>query len=556
VLRVTAINNAAASLAAPPASGLPVGLYNKTDRGGRIRRVIAGLFCSAAAAWAQGPEIARDGIVNEAANTPIGISDFDIARGARLIVRGTRFGDRLTPPSVKLLTRGNAIDLSVAPVDLATLVVRIPADAPLGPASLAVTVGGKTSPPHPVKVVAAQFGIYSENGKGWGPGRIQNVNPAGRTLNTLNNAASLSQTLALSGTGLGDAKTPAVFVGGKPAKVVSARVSAETGEILFQVPAHAPEGCFVPVQVSDAGPFVSNTVTVAIHNGGGACREPEYFPFAGWPEARIGIVAITRTAMGKQDAQPISDEAAAWFGKLLKLEKLNPYFLLPPPGTCTSQAEPWRGGFTPATLPSLLATRAAAEVLRAGDELTIDDGKTVRKLPAFRGTQGVFDRELSDLIGQPDRLLHFLSPAVLHIVGKGGADVGRVGIALNGPLPFEMRGEMGPVKRGKPLRLEWTDMTMARIAIVFANFVDEATRSRGMCYCVATPGATGLTIPATALAYFPPAGSGARIALTVSAWPLRPVPFQAAGLDHGLALSVYMQHSSTGPNPSSFRERN
>ena len=99
-------------------------------------------------------------------------------------------------------------------------------------------------------------------------------------------------------------------------------------------------------------------------------------------------------------------------------------------------------------------------------------------------------------------------------------------------------------------------MTTARIAIVFANFVDEATGSRGMCYCVGTPGATGLTIPASALAYFPSANSGARTAVTVAAWPLRPAAFQAAGLDHGLALSVYMQHSSTGPKASSFRERN
>ena len=507
-------------------------------------------------ARAQAPEIARNGIVNEASNIPLGLADSEIPRGARLTVRGTHFGDRLNPPSVKLITRASAKTLAIVLIDSSTVTVLVPADASLGPASLAVTVNGKSSPPYPVKVVPAQLGIYSQNGKGWGPGRIQNVSGAGRTPNTVDNAATFGQTLALSGTGMGGAKTPAVVIGGKPATVVSARASAEGDEILFQARADTPEGCFVPVQVRNAGPLVSNTVTVAIHNGGGACREPEFFPFAGWPEARIGMVAITRTAMGKPGAQPISDEAAAWFGKLLKLEKLNPYFLLPPPGTCTSQTELWRGGFKPATLPSLLATHAAVEVLRAGDELTIDDGRTVRKLPAFRGTQGVFDRELSDLIGQPDRLLHFLSPAVLHVVGKGGADVGRVGIALNGPMPFEMRGEMGPLHRGQPLRLEWTDMTMARIAIVFANFVDEATGSRGMCYCVGTPGSTGLTIPASALAYFPPGSNGARIALTVAAWPLRPAAFQAAGLDHGLALSVYMQHSSTGPNPSSFRERN
>jgi hypothetical protein len=254
-------------------------------------------------------------------------------------------------------------------------------------------------------------------------------------------------------------------------------------------------------------------------------------------------------------AAPVSDEAGAWFGKLPALERLNPYFLLPPPGSCTSEAEPWRGGFVPATLISLLASRAGAEALRAGDELSINDGKTVRKVPPFHGMEGVFDRELSDAMGRPDRLLSFMSPTVLHVAGKGGPDVGRFSLALGGPRPFEMRGEMGPVKRGQGLRLEWTDMGAGRIAIVFANFVDEATGSRGMCYCVATPGATGLTIPAAALEYFPPAGKGARIALTVAAWPLRPVAFQAPGLDHALAVSAYMQHFSVGPIASSFRER-
>ena len=399
-------------------------------------------------AWAQAPEIARNGIVNEASNIPLGLADSAIARGARLTVHGTRFGDRLNPPSVKLLTPTNAKTLAIVPVNASTAIVRIPADAPLGAASLAVTVNGKSSPPYPVKIVPAQFGIYSQNGKGWGPGRIQNVSASGRTLNSVDNAATFGQTLALSGTGLGDAKSPAVFIGAKSATVVSARASAEGDDILFQVPANTPEGCFVPVQVRNAGPSVSNTVTAAIRNGGGACREPDFFPFAGWPEARIGMVAITRTAMGKQGAQPISDEAAAWFGKLLKLEKLNPYFLLPPPGACTasksSTACARRGGFTPATLPSLLATHAAAEALRAGDQLTVDDGKTVRKLPAFRGTQGVFDRELSDLIGQPDRLLHFLSPAVLHVVGRGGADVGRVGIAKRARANRRIRRPASP----------------------------------------------------------------------------------------------------------------
>ena len=498
--------------------------------------------------------------MNAATNTPIALAGSAIPRGALLTIRGKRFKPFPESPSdlsVKLVGPAGEKALAIMEADPFTVTARLPADAPLGPASLIVIAEGERSPPYPVKVVRDQFGVYSLNGKGWGPGRIQNLTGAERRPNGVTNAASPGQTLALSGTGLGDTKTPAVFVGGRPAKVVAARASRDGDEILFQVPVHAPEGCFVPIQVRNAGPMVSNTVTVAIHTGGGNCRESEYFPFAGWPGDKFGIVAITRTVQREYAGQPVSDEVAGWFGRLPGLEKLNPYFLLPPPGTCTSEAEPWRGGFVPATLISLLASHALAQALRAGDELSINDDKTLRKVPAFRGMLGVFDRELSDSRGGADRLLHFVAPTVLHVAGKGGPDVGPFRFALGGPQPFEMmRSAMEPPKRGQPLRLEWTDMGAGRIAIVFANFVDEATGSRGMCYCVGTPGANGLTIPASTLAYFPPATSATRIAVTVAAWPLRPVTFQATGLDHALAVSVFMQHAAGGPSPSSFRERN
>jgi uncharacterized protein (TIGR03437 family) len=519
----------------------------------------AWLFCWTVAAWAQAPEIDRGGVVNAATNTPIALADSAIPRGALLTIRGKRFkpfSESASDLAVKLIGPAGEKALAIMAADPSSVTARLPADAPLGPGSLIVIAEGQRSPPFPVKVVRAQFGIYSINGKGWGPGRIQNVSGAERRPNGVTNAADPGQTLALSGTGLGDANPPAVFVGGRPGKVVAARASRDGDEILFQVPANAPEGCFIPVQVRNAGPLPSNTVTVAIHKGGGNCREPEYFPFAGWPDSPFGIVAITRTAQREYGTEPVSDEVAGWFGRLPGLERLNPYFLLPPPGTCTSEVEPWRGGFVPATLISLLASHSLAQALRAGDELTINDGKTLRKVPAFRGMLGVFDRELSDPRGRADRLLHFVSPTVVHVTGKGGPDVGPFSFALGGPEPFEMPAGVGPVRKGQALRVEWTDMGAGRIAIVFANFVDEATGSRGMCYCVGTPGATGLTIPASTLAYFPPASSGTRISLTVAAWPLRPAMFQAKGLEHTLAISAFMQHFAVGPNPSSFRERN
>jgi len=521
-----------------------------------IKLAQACLLCWAALAWAEAPEIASNGIVNAAANAPLGLIDGAIARGAALTIRGELFGESPSDVSVKLSGKVGEKSLQILSVDNSTLTVRVPRDAPLGPASLSVAVGRERSAPYPVKVVAAQFGIYAINSKGWGPGRIQNLLGQGRQPNGVSNAANLGQTLRLLGTGLGDAKTPAVFVGGRAAKLLTARASPDGDEIIFQLPEDAPQGCFVPVQVRSAGSLPSNTVTVSIRKGGGACLEAQYFPFAGWPMSTFGIVTITRTAQDQSGVPPIADEMAGWFGRLPALDRLNPYFLLPPPGACTSEAEPWKGEFVPATLISLLASRAGTQALRAGNELDVDDGKTVRKVPSYRGAQGVFERELSDLFGRPDRLLNLLSPTILHVSGKGGPDVGRFRFAIEGPQPFEVHSAMETLRRGHALRLEWTSLGSGRIAIVFANFVDDATGSRGMCYCVAKPGADGLTIPASTLAYFPEATSSTRVALTVAAWPLRPVTFQASGLDHAFAVSVFMQHAAVGPRPSSFRERN
>jgi uncharacterized protein (TIGR03437 family) len=514
------------------------------------------LIGCALSGWAQAPEIARNGVVNAAANVPVELLDGAVAPGTLLAIRGKLFGENPSDISIELHSGTAEVPVEIVSADAFTITARLPASAPQGKASLVVSVRGHGSSSHALNIVSSQVGIYSVNGKGWGPGRIQQLVESGRQPNGVSNAATFGQSLALYGTGLGRPKSVAVIVGGGAAKVLATRFSDGQDEILFQVPANAPEGCFVPVQVRVAGAMVSNTVTVAIHRNGGACLEPQYFPFAGWPDAKFGIVALTRTTQRQYGIDQRSDEAAAWFGKLPGLDRLNTYFLLPPPGTCTSEAEPWRGEFVPATLIGLLASHAGAQALRAGDEMDFDVDRTLRKVSTYRGAQGLFDREFTDPTGRTDPMFPFVGPTVVHVSSKGGADVGPYRFVLAGPEAFQMQGVLGMVQRGQPLPLKWLDMPGDRIPIVFANFVDEASGSRGMCYCVGIPGNTGLTIPASTLAYFPPAGNGPRMALTVAAWPLRPVVFQAAGLDHAVAVNVFMHHSSVGATRSNFRARN
>lgn len=502
-------------------------------------------------AWAQAPEIFDNGVVNSAGNISSALLDPSaspthvIARGALLTVRGAYFGDRLQDIVMQISTPSGQAPLTVESLHStplqSTLTARVPRDAPLGRASLLMSVHGLKAFPYAVSVVASAFGIYSMNGKGWGPGRIQQVSPSGKTLNNVSNSAAFAQTLMLSGTGLGDAKNPVVSVGGKTAKVISASASALQDEIEFEVPPDAPEGCFVPVQVRNAGSLPSNTVTVSIHKGGGACQVPAYFPFAQWTNAAAGLVMVGRTAQRLHGAQPVLDEAVARFVKLPELGAMHSYFLLPPPGTCTTEIEPWNGQTPPDLFGALLASHFGAKGLHAGAELAIDDGKTLRKIPAFGGIAGLYDRQISDWAGRPDQLLRLLNPAALRITGKGGAEIGPFKTELPGVRPFEMVGSLGPVRRGEPLHLEWTGMDDAHVAIVAANFTDFATEAQGTAYCLAPRGASSFTIPAAALAYFPPQRKGASITLRVIAWPVAPVFFQARGLDHGFAVSAFAQ---------------
>jgi hypothetical protein len=120
-------------------------------------------------------------------------------------------------------------------------------------------------------VVRANFGIFSRSQKGWGPGRVDNQATDGsRSANGLRNSAQPSQLLVLSGTGLGPSR-PEVWVGFRRAAVDTVRRGAAdtADEISFRLPPDSPAGCYVPLQVRQAGAAPSNTFTVSIHAGGG-----------------------------------------------------------------------------------------------------------------------------------------------------------------------------------------------------------------------------------------------------------------------------------------------
>ena len=126
-------------------------------------------------------------------------------------------------------------------------------------------------------------------------------------------AAQPGQTFILYGTGLGAGLNPdnvapqagnlatktEVFVGGQTAAIQyngRSPCCAGLDQIVFQVPANAPLGCWVPVQIRTSGATVSNTVTMAISADGSPCSDAGNAltaPFLAGQ--KIGLVALLRT---------------------------------------------------------------------------------------------------------------------------------------------------------------------------------------------------------------------------------------------------------------------
>ncbi len=502
---------------------------------------------------AQAPEIARNGVVNAAGSIPSALAGNRIARGALLTVTGTHLGSPNTV--VKISGSWGSTVLPVVSASPTKISTRLPPGVSLGPAALTVTSAGQSSSAFPVKVVASQFGIFSLNGKGWGPGSIQNIAPSGNlSPNSVSNPAVAGQSLLLSGSGLGDAASPQVYVGGQSAKVITVRkAGAQTApdQIAFKLPANAPEGCFVPVQIRHAGELPSNIVTISIHSGGGDCSVPGYFPFAGWSASRAGLIVVSRTSATAFTFESIVDRVDGSFVEFPKDAKLNPYILLPPPGSCTVQVELRGEEIAPSQLVPLLTSRGAPKLLDAGTAFNINDGKIQRKAGATRGGKGFYGVDLTNY-QHVLSLVRFLSPAELHVSGAGGADVGRFQFVVRGPEPFEFTLPESRLSPARGLTITWSGMTADHFAVVIANFVDPASDTRGMCYCAASPGVHSFTISPAYLAYFPGGPSPpngprsapaipARGSIIVASWPLHPVTFQAPGLDHGFAASVYVR---------------
>ena len=525
----------------------------------RGKAVLAFLFTwISAASLAAQPYINYRGVSNAASLAPQGLPGGGIARGSVFTIVGRNLGpaapevnaspldNELAGVSVQVIQGGVTLAAIPTSVSASRVSAIMPSNAPLGKAALRVRFNNRSSNPAWINVVESAFGIYTINGLGFGPGVIRNYVPEAD--NTTAVTARPGQTLTLKGTGLGDelAAPVEIFVGGKLAVASQFGKAAGVDEIAFDVPADAPQGCYVPVQVRTRGATMSNAATLAIDPEGNACSDP-FNPVgeAMRKGGRFGIVAPQRfdvlVDLQGQTEQVVIDQIDValhqgeggdlWF---------NPATSLPPVGACTFYGGAAATNFS--DLLRLLAPQgrfldggAGVQLSGAGAPLTVG--------PREPGTL-IYSAQLGRQPGLPgSRPLFFNFPGVFNFLIPGGADVqtARAQFETTEPVRWTNREQLAVLDRAAGLPLNWTggDPQNDVVLIVLLSNND-AANSTGLGLCVAPPGDGSFVVPPEILASLPATASNA---VRIPAWVFvgstrarNPVRFSAPGLDAGFIV--------------------
>ncbi len=442
----------------------------------------------------------------------------------------------------------------------------MPSNAPLGRVSLRVSFNGEQSNPETVTVVENSVGIFTATGSGIGPGIVQNfVSQTVQPINTTTRTAKPGQVVTMWATGLGPISAPdntappvgtlpfdvAITVGGKAVTNVfyAGRAPCCSGvdQFVFQIPASAPHGCYVPLRVRVAGVAVSNTVTMAIEGDQQRCSEPENPAIETFLSGgTIGVVEMLRTVL-EADAGVIApvaftfDGAKGYFRQESGGElAFNPHFALPPQGACVAYAvagDLVRGIPSPyVSSPGLDAGEITLNGPNGAAELerTVVGESTVYNNVTVGGPQGIS--------AETDEPL-FFSPGAYQIKGTGGAGVGPIDVNANvsPPLQWTNSGELSEVARGEGVTFEWTPGDSPWVVVAGVS-VDKPRNASAMFLCVAPDGASSFHVPAAVLANLPasrPVIGHSQGFLTLGSTAAgEPPVFSAEGLDFGVALSV------------------
>jgi uncharacterized protein (TIGR03437 family) len=527
------------------------------------------------AAMAQAPWIYQRGVLNAGSGTPQGLPGGGIARGSIFSIYGTTLGPATpakaqsyplttTLGGVTIKVFSGSTSVAVLPIYVSATQINaiMPSTAPLGMVSLQVTYNSRSSNPAPVKVVTSSLGIFTALGTGNGPGILTD---ASYNVNTLSNTFTAGEAVVLWGTGLGavaddtvsppggNLSTPVeVFVGGVSVPTVySGRGPglAGTDQIVFTIPASAPQGCWVPVMVRTEKTYVSNAVTISIGTGG-ACSDPINPLQKGFVAGgNIGIVAASRYAMHEDigvlsTVDVVSDQLFQRFSS----EKggafaFQPFISIPPVGTCT--AYNFAGDlFT--NYPNPVTFPPGGRFLDTGNSVTLTGTAGTSTFTAATPPSPIWGFLGGSATGYNVSSAPFLNSGTLSLSLPGGADIGPIQANIDAPTPITWtnRDQISPIARSQGFTVNWTGGAWYQYFAIVGVGEDIPTNSSSMFACTIASGASSFTVPPLVLSNIVPSRSD--VSQTKAMVYLVAIPqimaanLSGSGLTAGAAGAFYM----------------
>jgi uncharacterized protein (TIGR03437 family) len=412
----------------------------------------------------------------------------------------------------------------------------VPPGLPVGGAEVEYKVGSQPTAWTNVNVVSASFEFF-RIGPG-GPVIAQSVASDGSLKPVgLATPAQPGQTILLTGSGLGNATPFQVSVGGAAAPIVhplTQRANPGYDRLFVQMPAGAPDGCYVPLTLT----YNQTTVTTSISktSNGGPCVHPFQLSTAdlqtldgGGSLATAQISMNTSLQVTTSDAVSRS-ESANISESSMNATQIATYFA-PVPNSSCSVAQPAYA----AIFDSLLGLPAAPPDL--GASMTLQNGPTALSLA---GNGYYSATNFPDATEGPLGNL----PAPVIAAGKwtwtssGGADLPASSFGFSLPAPFQLNsGVPISLNRGQDQTLTWNGANFP------AGFVFTASLSGSVDVSCSAPASAGaLTIPASLLARFSSSSLGT-LSINVSQMGSS-IPHTLFKLKNGNTLLVFVSYST------------
>ena len=501
-----------------------------------------------------------------------GLPNYGIAPGSLFIVKGANLSSQplsslqnSQSPGLPLTLNGTSVSVTVAgstvqpaiyytsPTQLGLV---LPSNTLTGAGTITVTNGSLKSSPAPIQVAASALGLDTLFGTGTGEGVVTDNTTGAVLVGT--NSAQPGQTVVFWGSGVGadtansDRVYPLqqdnltnipmqVYIGGVPATILYRGRSQYPGvdQIDVTIPTNVPTGCNVSVvAVSGSASVPSNSITIPIASGGGACSDPTFGitgstiqTLSGKSTLNFGYLALeesTQPGTGASSSPTTTESALGLFESISGVQfagtASSGYTSL---GSCVVNAA--------STTPTGSGTLPTITGLDAGTITVTGPAGTTQTLSTIPGYLGIYET-----LSLPSGFIPAAGGSFT-FAGTGGQTVGQTvgkfstSVNFTNPLTWTNSGSLGTITRSQGTTVTWSGGAAGTyVEISGSSSATVAGQYLNVGFvCNAPASAQQFTVPAYVLQALP-VGTGT---LTVEN-STNPQAFTATGLDYGYLFAA------------------